>query len=164
MSKPILIETKTAEELEDIYDRLKSLGLKKEDYEAYLPYPSHSLLEKIGQDIAPLPSGVVSAVGSFFGFFLGMALQTYPNVYGYPLRVGGHPHFSWYDFLVISIELAILFGALFLLAHLIYHLYQRGKMESAILEECPSQIFALRIKSVRASFEEELEKIKKERT
>mgnify|MGYP006289560535 CR=1 FL=1 len=160
MSRAFLIETTSAKELEEVFDRLSARGLKKEDYQVYLPFPSHRLLEKLRPDVEGLSPGIISAIGGLLGFLTAASFQVYPNVYGYPLRVGGHAHFSWHAFLIICIEMTILFGSLALLFYLIYHLFRRRKEASVVMEGCPSQMYGLKLLKVRASYQEELERLK----
>lgn len=83
--------------LQSALQRLRAADLGP--LETYTPQPFE-------EGSSPLPlaiflAGVLTMVASF-------ALQTYANVYAYPLDIGGRPPFSWPAFVPIALENGIL--------------------------------------------------------
>ncbi len=77
--------------------------------EVYSPLPIEGLEEEQHRPKSRIPWLVLG--GALAGAFTGFALQAYPNVWGFPLDVGGRPDFSWPSFVPITFECAVLFGS-----------------------------------------------------
>jgi hypothetical protein len=92
--------------------RTYQAGYRRMD--AYTPFPVHGLAEAMGRRGIRLPllvlaGGILGAVGAFL-------LQTYANVFDYPMNIGGRPLFSWPAYIPIIFELMVLaavFAAVF---------------------------------------------------
>ena len=79
-------------------------------HEAFTPFPIDGLRAALGPARRPLP-GIVLIAG-VIGAVVGYAMQYYLNVIDYPLNVGGRTMHSWPAFLVVALEVAVLFAAL----------------------------------------------------
>ncbi len=93
----VLAAFATAESLRDALPRLREANLGP--IETYTP----QALEE-GSSLVPV---AVFAAG-VLGMMASMALQTYANVWAYPLDIGGRPPFSWPSFIPIALENGIL--------------------------------------------------------
>ena len=78
--------------------------------EAYSPLPVEGLREVLGRRPTRLPW--IALLGGLVGATAGYGIQYYANVLDYPLNVGGRPLHSWPAFLVVMIEMTLLFAAL----------------------------------------------------
>ncbi len=78
--------------------------------DAYSPFPVEGLADAIGFRATKVP--LIVLIGGLIGCFGGFFLQVYPNVFGYPLDIGGKPYYSWPAFIPITFEMTILFAAL----------------------------------------------------
>jgi len=88
--------------------RAYDAGYRRMD--AYTPFPVHGLAEALGHRGVRLPWIVL--LGGIAGALLGFGMQYYSAVIDYPLNIGGRPLNSWPQFIPVTFELAILFGAL----------------------------------------------------
>jgi Alternative complex III, ActD subunit len=79
--------------------------------DAYAPFPVEGLAEAVGFPKTRLP--LITLIGGLIGCFGGFFLQVYPNVFGYPLDIGGKPYYSWPAFIPITFELTILCATIF---------------------------------------------------
>ena len=112
--KPLLYMHGVAAEFEDA-NALKGAAQKARDagyreIEAYSPYYVEGLAEKLGHRANLLPFIVLifMLIGAFVAFYL----QYWTDVVDYPINVGGRPYFSAPAFMVVTFEMAILFGGL----------------------------------------------------
>jgi hypothetical protein len=92
--------------------RLRAAGFAR--LEAYTPYPVPALGALTGR-ASRVPA--IAFLGGLAGFALGLGLQLYATIIGYPLDVGGRPLDSWpmylptvYEFVVGSAVLAATLG------------------------------------------------------
>ena len=86
--------------------------LRAEGYramEAYSPVPSHELNHAIGHK-----SYLANLIfcGGALGAITGFSMQSFANVWHYPINIGGRPDYSWPSFIIITFEMTILFSAL----------------------------------------------------
>ncbi len=104
----LLAEFDNTEELLQAARQTYRAGYRRID--AFSPFPVEGLADAIGFHSTRVPlmvliGGVIGCLGGFF-------LQVYPNVFGYPLNIGGKPYYSWPSFIPITFELTILCAAL----------------------------------------------------
>ena len=91
----------------DAIEGLKKAGLKQ--ITAYVPYPEHHIEAALGYGQSPVR--VFTLVGGLSGAAAGLSLTTWTSAY-WPLVVGGKPIIGIPAYIVITFELAVLFGAL----------------------------------------------------
>ena len=78
--------------------------------DAYMPYPSHDVIEALGVKRSKVP--LIVLVAGALGALTGYMLQYWTSAVAYPLNVGGRPLNSWVSFIVVTFELTILFGSI----------------------------------------------------
>ena len=78
--------------------------------DCYTPYPVEEAAEAIGfhHDNVSL----VCLVGGLLGLAAMFGLETWINVWAYPLNIAGRPYFSWVAFVIPAYEWTILFAGL----------------------------------------------------
>jgi len=81
-----------------------------EHLDAYTPFPVEGLAEEIGFSHNRIP--LIVLVGAIVGALLGYGMQYYSAVIDYPFNIGGRPLHSAPAFMLVTFELAVLFGAL----------------------------------------------------
>ena len=81
----------------------------------YTPYPIEELPPIKHRNLVPL----FTLLGGILGFTTAAAIQTIPNLYTYPMNVGGRPYFSWPAFIPVAFELTVLFASFSALISLI---------------------------------------------
>jgi Alternative complex III, ActD subunit len=91
----------------DAIEGLRKAGFKK--ITAYVPYPEHHIEAALGYGQSPVR--VFTLVGGLTGAATGLALTTWTSAL-WPLVVGGKPIIGIPAYIVITFELAVLFGAL----------------------------------------------------
>jgi hypothetical protein len=79
-------------------------------FEAYSPEPVEGLADAMGLKHSKV-AGVVLAA-ALIGAATGYLLQYYALAIDYPFNTGGRPLNSWQIFIVITFELAVLFGGI----------------------------------------------------
>ncbi len=96
--------------LDSVVDAIR--GLRKAGFQritAYVPYPEHHIEAALGYGESPVR--VFALVGGLTGAAAGMSLAVWASAY-WPLVVGGKPIIGIPAFIVITFELAVLFGTL----------------------------------------------------
>jgi Alternative complex III, ActD subunit len=88
-------------------EELRKAGF--DDLTAYSPFPEHHIEHALGYDQSPVR--VFTFVGALTGAATGFAFPSWTSV-DWPLITGGKPLLSIPAYVVISFELAVLFGAL----------------------------------------------------
>jgi len=104
----LLAEFDSPDTLLEAADRTHEAGYTKID--AFTPFPVEGLADAIGFHKTQVP--LIVLIGGVIGCAGGFILQYYPNVIGYPLNIGGRPHYSWPSFIPIMFEMTILCAAL----------------------------------------------------
>jgi hypothetical protein len=104
----LLAEFRQPEDLLAATEAAHAAGYRRMD--AYTPFPVHGLSEALGLRQTRLP--IIVLVGGIFGALLGFGLQYGYEVIHYPMNVGGRPHNSWPNFIIITFEATILCAAL----------------------------------------------------
>jgi hypothetical protein len=89
-------------------DKLRSLGYSV--MEAFMPYPSHAVLNAVKPKPSPIPYFVL--VGGFTGFAFGYLLQWYCGTFDYPINIGGRDIYSPSVYVPILFECVVLFSVL----------------------------------------------------
>jgi len=114
----VLAAFRDPEQLRTALQRLRAADLGT--IETYTPQP-------LEEGSSPIPLAILLA--GVLGMAASFLLQTYANVWAYPLDIGGRPPFSWPSFIPIAFENGILaavatgvFG--YLLANRLPRLYE----------------------------------------
>lgn len=109
----LLAEFADAAALLDAVRELRRRGYDR--LQAYTPYAVDGLADALDAARVPFYRSVSFWVllGGIFGGIGTFALQTYAAVFDYPIDVGGRPDFSWPAFLPPSLEMTLLFAAVF---------------------------------------------------
>lgn len=104
----VLAEFERQEDLLAAVRRVRAEGYRR--VEAYTPFPVEGLAEALGMEGTGLPwiilaGGLAGATGGFF-------MQGFASAIDLPLNIGGRPLASGPAFLIITFEMAVLFGGL----------------------------------------------------
>ncbi len=78
--------------------------------DAYSPVPVPALAAALGLTAPPLPGWTV--LGVLVGGFGYFGMCVFGTMAGYPINVGGRPSFSWPSFVIPSVSIAALVGAI----------------------------------------------------
>jgi hypothetical protein len=78
--------------------------------DCYTPYPCEEAAEAIGfhRNFVPL----ITLVGGLMGMVAMFLMETWINVWAYPLNIAGRPYYSWPAFVVPAYEWTILWAGL----------------------------------------------------
>ncbi|HEX4259509.1 MAG TPA: DUF3341 domain-containing protein [Acetobacteraceae bacterium] len=77
--------------------------------DAYTPVPVPGLTAALGLARPPLP--VTTLIGVLIGGFGFFGMAAYATIADYPLNVGGRPLFSWPAYVIPSVSIGALWGA-----------------------------------------------------
>src|SRR2546423_8822420 len=86
--------------------RTREAGYRKVD--AYSPFLIEGLAEEVGFHHDEVPFVVL--IGGIIGGLTGYLMQYWMSAVDYPLNIGGQPPPSWPAFIVITLEMTILFS------------------------------------------------------
>jgi hypothetical protein len=78
--------------------------------ECYTPYPVEEAAEALRFHKTRVP--LVTLLGGMMGLTTAFLMETWINVWGYPLNIAGRPLFSWPAFIIPAYEWTILFAGL----------------------------------------------------
>jgi Protein of unknown function (DUF3341) len=92
----------------DAIERVRERGLTR--LEVYGPVGSDTIDAALGEHRSSL--SIAAGIGALFGAVGAYALQWYLVAYLYPIDVGGRPPHMPLPYLIITIEMGFLFGAL----------------------------------------------------
>jgi hypothetical protein len=104
----LMAEFENPEELLSAARRAREAGYRQMD--AFSPFPIEGLADAVGFRSTRVP--LLCLIGGLIGCLGGFFLQYWPNVFGYPLDIGGKPYNSWPNFIPITFELTILCAGL----------------------------------------------------
>ena len=102
----VMAEFESADALVTGARRAREEGYQKLD--AYAPFPVEELTEAL--DLAPSPIPLVMFCGGVVGAITGFGMQYYATVISYPMNIGGRPLPSWPAFILVTVEMTILFA------------------------------------------------------
>ena len=108
MRRGIAAEFSDEHTLLEAIQRVRERGLT--GLEAYGPVPSEAIDIALGKQRSPL--SVAAGIGGLCGAAGAYALQWYLVAYLYPIDLGGRPPHMPLAYLIITIEMGFLFGAL----------------------------------------------------
>lgn len=104
----LLAEFSSEERLAAAAREVRAAGYIRTD--AFMPYPSHEVIEALGVKRSKVP--LVVLVAGACGAIGGYLMQYWMSAISYPLNIGGRPLNSWVSFIVVTFELTILLGAI----------------------------------------------------
>jgi hypothetical protein len=102
----------------DFFEACQKAQLQKVRFKAYSPLPEDDVLNLLDTSSSKLAK-IAFACGCI-GLATGFLLQYYPNVFGYPMNIGGKPTNSWPAFMLITFEVTILFTGFGILGSFIF--------------------------------------------
>lgn len=89
-------------------DRLRSAGFEK--VQTYTPVPINDL--KPNRTAALFPGAILAAGLAGAAFMFGLECLSTVSDWGYPVNIGGHPKFSWPDYIPIAVAFGLLCAGL----------------------------------------------------
>jgi hypothetical protein len=87
--------------------RVRDAGYKR--FDVFTPYLVHGMDQAMGLGRSKL--GWIVVAGALAGIATAVGLQVFCNVIDCPLITQGKPYFSWQAYLIVTFELAVLFGS-----------------------------------------------------
>ena len=104
----LLAEFNTPGELVRATEAAHAEGYRR--MECYTPYPVEEAAEALRFHKNRVP--LLTLVGGLMGVTTAFLMETWINVWGYPLNIAGRPLFSWPAFIIPAYEWTILFSGL----------------------------------------------------
>ncbi|MHB1023442.1 MAG: DUF3341 domain-containing protein [Acidobacteriaceae bacterium] len=104
----LLAEFNTPSELVHAAEAAHKAGYRRMD--CYSPYPVEEAAEAIGFHRNRVP--LLCLLGGLLGGATAFLMETWINVWAFPLNIGGRPTYSWPAFIVPAYEWTILFAGL----------------------------------------------------
>ncbi|GGA71004.1 membrane protein [Edaphobacter acidisoli] len=104
----LLAEFNTPGELVEATEAAYQAGYRR--MECYTPYPVEEAASALRFHKTRVP--LVCLVGGLMGLTTAFSMETWINVWAYPLNIGGRPLFSWPAFIIPAYEWTILFSGL----------------------------------------------------
>ncbi len=104
----LLAEFNTPSELVHATQMARREGYRR--MECYTPYPVEEAAEALHFHKTRVP--LLCLMGGVMGLTTAFLMETWINVYAYPLNIGGRPLFSWPAFIIPAYEWTILFSGL----------------------------------------------------
>ena len=115
----VMAEFSSAETLVAAARRTRAAGYRRMD--AYAPFPVEELPDAL--DLPPSRIPFFMLAGGVAGAAGGLAMQSYANLFAYPMNIGGRPLNSWPAFIPPTFELIILCAVLAGLVTLFFTLH-----------------------------------------
>ena len=104
----LMAEFNTPSELVHATEEAYAAGFRR--MECYTPYPVEEAAEALRFHKTRVP--LICLLGGLMGVTTAFLMETWINVYGYPLNIAGRPLFSWVAFIIPAYEWTILFAGL----------------------------------------------------
>jgi hypothetical protein len=104
----LIAEFDTPSELVHATEQARRAGYRR--MECYTPYPVEEAAEALHFHKNRVP--LITLLGGLMGVTTAFLMQTWINVWGYPLNIAGRPLFSWPAFIIPAYEWTILFSGL----------------------------------------------------
>ncbi|MDE3105517.1 MAG: DUF3341 domain-containing protein [Acidobacteriota bacterium] len=104
----LLAEFNTPTELVQATEAARAAGYRR--MECYTPYPVEEAAEALNVHTNRVP--LVCLLGGLMGLTTAYLMETWVNVWSYPLNIAGRPLFSWPAFIIPAYEWTILFAGL----------------------------------------------------
>lgn len=104
----LLAEFNTPGELVRATEAAHAEGYRR--MECYTPYPVEEAADALHFHKNRVP--LVTLIGGLMGVTTAFLMETWINVWGYPLNIAGRPLFSWPAFIIPAYEWTILFSGL----------------------------------------------------
>jgi hypothetical protein len=104
----LLAEFSTPTELVRATEAARADGYRR--MECYTPYPVEEAAEALHFHKNRVP--LLTLVGGLLGVTTAFLMETWINVWSYPLNIAGRPLFSWPAFIIPAYEWTILFSGL----------------------------------------------------
>ncbi len=104
----LLAEFNTPGELVHATEQAQAAGYRR--MECYTPYPVEEAAIALNFHKTRVP--LVCLLGGVIGLTTAFLMETWVNVWAYPLNIAGRPLFSWPAFIIPAYEWTILFSGL----------------------------------------------------
>jgi hypothetical protein len=104
----LIAEFNTPSELVYATQQARQAGYRR--MECYTPYPVEEAAEALHFHKNRVP--LITLIGGVMGLTTAFLMETWINVWGYPLNIAGRPLFSWPAFIIPAYEWTILFSGL----------------------------------------------------
>jgi hypothetical protein len=104
----LLAEFNTPTELVQATEKARTEGYRR--MECYTPHPVEEAAEALDFHTTRVP--LVCLLGGLMGVTTAYLMETWINVWAYPLNIAGRPLFSWPAFIIPAYEWTILFAGL----------------------------------------------------
>ncbi len=104
----LLAEFNTPSELVEATHAARAAGYRR--MECYTPYPVEEAAEALHFHETRVP--LLCLLGGLMGVTTAFLMETWINVWGYPLNIAGRPLWSWPAFIIPAYEWTILFAGL----------------------------------------------------
>ena len=104
----LMAEFNTPTELVEATAAARAAGYRR--MECYTPYPVEEAAEALDFHTTRVP--LLCLLGGVMGVTTAFLMETWINVWGYPLNIAGRPLWSWPAFVIPAYEWTILFAGL----------------------------------------------------
>ena len=104
----LMAEFNTPTDLVRATEAARAAGYRR--MECYTPYPVEEAAVALDFHTTRVP--LLTLLGGLMGVTTAFLMETWINVYGYPLNIAGRPLFSWPAFIIPAYEWTILFAGL----------------------------------------------------